>query len=169
VWIPLTQSQPRSSTTEQQAQSVPSPLPQLAFSLPPAMRSSARLMASAMSTAKGLSPGPMALLPPIYLYRRLLRAHRKHLPSEMRLLGDEYVKAEFRAHRNVENPAHLVRQAPLSPGTSLQKELDLRAATYLTHKRFCRLDSSQNGSSTPRRLRGIPGPERKSTQGRSRR
>jgi hypothetical protein len=50
----------------------------------------------------------MALLPPIPLYRRLLRAHRKHLPSEMRILGDEYIKAEFRAHRKVDNPAHLV-------------------------------------------------------------
>ncbi|OTA69013.1 ACN9-domain-containing protein [Hypoxylon sp. EC38] len=50
----------------------------------------------------------MALLPPIPLYRRLFRAHRKHLPHEMRLLGDEYIKAEFRAHRNVDNPAHLI-------------------------------------------------------------
>ncbi|KAL6868914.1 hypothetical protein ACO1O0_000237 [Amphichorda felina] len=57
---------------------------------------------------KGLRPAPMALLPPIPLYRRLLRAHRKHLPAEMRVLGDEYIKAEFRAHRNVENPAHLI-------------------------------------------------------------
>lgn len=57
----------------------------------------------------GLRPKPMALLPPIPLYRRLLRAHRKFLPTEMRLLGDEYVKAEFRAHRKVDNPAHLVR------------------------------------------------------------
>lgn len=55
-----------------------------------------------------LRPNGIALLPPIQLYRRLLRAHRKHLPGEMRLLGDEYIKAEFRAHRTVENPAHLV-------------------------------------------------------------
>ncbi|EXV01168.1 hypothetical protein X797_005741 [Metarhizium robertsii] len=48
-----------------------------------------------------------ALLPPIPLYRRLLRAHRKHLPAEMRVLGDEYIKAEFRLHRKVDNPAHL--------------------------------------------------------------
>ncbi|KAK0746131.1 hypothetical protein B0T18DRAFT_429148 [Schizothecium vesticola] len=48
------------------------------------------------------------LLPPIPLYRRLLRAHRKHLPAEMRVLGDEYVRHEFRAHRGVENPVHLV-------------------------------------------------------------
>jgi len=63
----------------------------------------------AVSSDNGLKPAPMAILPPIPLYRRLLRAHRKHLPTEMRLLGDEYIKAEFRAHRNVDNPAHLVR------------------------------------------------------------
>ncbi|RQM06915.1 hypothetical protein DH86_00000058 [Scytalidium sp. 3C] len=44
---------------------------------------------TAAGTAKGLRPAPLALLPPIPLYRRLLRAHRKHLPREMRLLGDE--------------------------------------------------------------------------------
>lgn len=32
------------------------------------------------------------LLPPLQLYRRLLRVHRKVLPVEMRLMGDEYVK-----------------------------------------------------------------------------
>lgn len=63
------------------------------------------MMASAKMRADGRS---MALLPPIPLYRRLLRAHRKFLPGEMRLLGDEYVKAEFRAHREVDNPIHLV-------------------------------------------------------------
>ncbi|KAF8856941.1 ACN9-domain-containing protein [Acephala macrosclerotiorum] len=58
--------------------------------------------------AKGLKPAPLALLPPIPLYRRLLRAHRKHLPREMRLMGDEYVKSEFRAHRDTENPVHII-------------------------------------------------------------
>lgn len=51
----------------------------------------------------------MALLPPIPLYRRLFRAHRRHLPQDMRLLGDEYVRSEFRAHRNIDNPVHIVR------------------------------------------------------------
>ena len=78
------------------------------------MRSSIRNLAQAAAAAagaNGLRPAPMmALLPPIPLYRRLLRAHRKHLPSEMRVLGDEYIKAEFRAHRNVDNPAHMVRK-----------------------------------------------------------
>lgn len=76
------------------------------------MRPHPRLLASATSASRSggaLRPEPMALLPPIPLYRRLLRAHRRHLPRQMRLLGDEYVKAEFRAHRTVDNPAHLVR------------------------------------------------------------
>ncbi|KAI1660183.1 P-loop containing nucleoside triphosphate hydrolase protein [Daldinia decipiens] len=71
------------------------------------MKPSWRLWATA-ATRNGLKPAPMALLPPIPLYRRLFRAHRKHLPHEMRLLGDEYIKAEFRAHRNVDNPVHLI-------------------------------------------------------------
>ncbi|KAK8218194.1 acetate non-utilizing protein, partial [Phyllosticta capitalensis] len=50
----------------------------------------------------------MALLPPIPLYRRILRAHRKKLDTQMRLLGDEYVKSEFRAHKSVENPMHII-------------------------------------------------------------
>ncbi|TEY55750.1 hypothetical protein BOTCAL_0228g00070 [Botryotinia calthae] len=63
---------------------------------------------SAAGTGKGFRPAPMALLPPIPLYRRLFRAHRKHLPREMRLLGDEYIKSEFRQHREVENPVHII-------------------------------------------------------------
>ncbi|KAF3803360.1 Succinate dehydrogenase assembly factor 3 [Colletotrichum gloeosporioides] len=74
------------------------------------MRPSLIRLASA-SIPKGLGNTPMALLPPIPLYRRLLRAHRKYLPTEMRLLGDEYIKAEFRAHRTVDNPAHLTASA----------------------------------------------------------
>ncbi|CAH0047894.1 unnamed protein product [Clonostachys solani] len=57
--------------------------------------------AAAEQAGNSLRPRPMALLPPIFLYRRILRAHRKHLPAEMRVLGDEYVKAEFRAHRKI--------------------------------------------------------------------
>ncbi len=78
---------------------------------PPKMRFTTKLLMAtptAVGTTRGFKPAPMALLPPIPLYRRLLRAHRKHLPLEMRLLGDEYVKSEFRAHRDVENPVHIV-------------------------------------------------------------
>ncbi len=59
-------------------------------------------------TGKGLKPAPLALLPPLPLYRRLLRAHRRKLPQEQRLVGDEYIKAEFRRHRDVENPMHIL-------------------------------------------------------------
>ncbi|KAL5346932.1 hypothetical protein ACLOAV_008075 [Pseudogymnoascus australis] len=71
------------------------------------MRTLRPLLARASSLPAGRA-APSALLPPIPLYRRLLRAHRRCLPSEMRVLGDEYVKGEFRAHREVENPMHII-------------------------------------------------------------
>lgn len=43
-------------------------------------------------------PGPVAAKG---LYRMLLRAHQKHLPNDMKELGDHYVKSEFKLHRNV--------------------------------------------------------------------
>ena len=33
------------------------------------------------------------------LFRSILRAHRQHLPADMRALGDVYVKQEFRLHK----------------------------------------------------------------------
>ncbi|SCV74766.1 BQ2448_7795 [Microbotryum intermedium] len=48
------------------------------------------------------------LLPPLALYRRLLRVHRKVLPIELKVMGDEYVKAEFRRTSSTENPLHIV-------------------------------------------------------------
>ena len=47
-----------------------------------------------ITDARMTTPGP------IVLYRSLLRAHRKYLPSRMRALGDSYVQQEFRLHRN---------------------------------------------------------------------
>lgn len=49
-----------------------------------------------------------SLLPPIPLYRRLLRVHRTVLSYEMRSLGDNYVKDEFRRHRKIDNPLQIV-------------------------------------------------------------
>jgi hypothetical protein len=66
--------------------------------------------ATAIGAASPFKTAPLAVLPPIPLYRRVLRAHRK-LPRDMRVLGDEYAKAEFRAHKNTENPVHIVRAA----------------------------------------------------------
>jgi hypothetical protein len=47
------------------------------------------------------------LLPPLSLYRRILRAH-KHLPLAQRQLGDLYVKDEFKAHKSTDNPLYIV-------------------------------------------------------------
>lgn len=75
------------------------------------MRASLRLLAmpTAAGSTQGLKPAPLALLPPIPLYRRLFRTHRKFLKNEMRLIGDEYIKHEFREHQRIENPMHIVR------------------------------------------------------------
>jgi hypothetical protein len=60
----------------------------------------------------------LALLPPLQLYRRILRVHRK-LDPELRVLGDSYVKKEFQAHRSAENPLHIVRLDRWSIGLAL--------------------------------------------------
>ena len=41
------------------------------------------------------------------LYRGILQAHKRHLPAEMRALGDAYVKSEFKLHKSVSNTAQL--------------------------------------------------------------
>ena len=53
-------------------------------------------------------PPNLQVLPPLQLYRRLLRAHRKYLPPAARVIGDEYVKAEFQRTKDTENPIHIV-------------------------------------------------------------
>jgi hypothetical protein len=75
------------------------------------MRIFSRLLMATPATmgSKSSLSEALALLPPLQLYRRILRVHRKKLDPEMRVLGDGYVKSEFRAHRNVENPLHIVR------------------------------------------------------------
>ncbi|KAI1611583.1 hypothetical protein EDD37DRAFT_428973 [Exophiala viscosa] len=74
------------------------------------MRPCSRLLAA--PATQPFRPGRRAqavnLLPPIPLYRRLLRIHRKKLSPEERLFGDTYLKAEFRRHRDIENPLHIV-------------------------------------------------------------
>jgi hypothetical protein len=75
------------------------------------MRAFHRLLAvpsSVGTQSAGLRPVPLALLPPIPLYRRILRAHRKHLEPEQRIIGDKFVKKEFHDHKDVENPVHIV-------------------------------------------------------------
>ncbi|KAF8344744.1 hypothetical protein F5887DRAFT_1272320 [Amanita rubescens] len=66
-----------------------------------------RLAESVRSGGLNLREVSEALYPPIPLYRRLHRAHR-FLPYEMRSLGDNYIKAEFRRHREATNPVHIM-------------------------------------------------------------
>ncbi|KAK0213975.1 ACN9-domain-containing protein, partial [Armillaria fumosa] len=72
------------------------------------MHSSVKRLAKSVGTRPlKLQETSASLLPPMVLYRRLLRAHRS-LPNRMRSLGDDYVKAEFRRHREVTNPLHII-------------------------------------------------------------
>ncbi|POY74987.1 hypothetical protein BMF94_1963 [Rhodotorula taiwanensis] len=75
-----------------------------------AFRATLRRLAADMQNLSPAATSELAkeLLPPLPLYRRLLRVHRKVLPVEMRLMGDEYVKAEFRRTRSTDNPLHIV-------------------------------------------------------------
>ncbi|KXN84870.1 Acetate non-utilizing protein 9, mitochondrial [Leucoagaricus sp. SymC.cos] len=66
-----------------------------------------RLAENVTKAPLNLREASATLLPPISLYRSILRAHR-NLPKEMRSLGDVYVKSEFRRHREVTNPAHII-------------------------------------------------------------
>ncbi|EHN02898.1 Acn9p [Saccharomyces cerevisiae x Saccharomyces kudriavzevii VIN7] len=47
------------------------------------------------------------LLPPLVLYKRILRQH-KMLPAPQREMGDQYVRNEFKLHKDIENPLHIV-------------------------------------------------------------
>ena len=47
------------------------------------------------------------LLPPLALYRRIMRAHQQ-LPLPQRELGNMYVREEFKAHKTTDNPLYIV-------------------------------------------------------------
>lgn len=49
----------------------------------------------------------LKLLPPLQLYKSILRAHRI-LPTLQKELGDSYVKNEFRLHQKIDNPVQIV-------------------------------------------------------------
>lgn len=68
------------------------------------MRSTVPRLVRARRPERAVEP----LLPPLKLYRAILRAHLHKLPSELRYLGDEYVKAEFKAHKSTDNPLYIV-------------------------------------------------------------
>lgn len=72
--------------------------------VPPQSKSSRRPRGT---TSDNVGLAAAALLPPIPLYRRLLKSHHS-LPVEMKSLGDAYVKDEFRRHKELDNPLQIV-------------------------------------------------------------
>ncbi|KAF4613845.1 hypothetical protein D9613_008098 [Agrocybe pediades] len=99
------------------------------------MRSTILRMAESISKPPlNLTEASSMLYPPLPLYRRLLRSHR-YLPADMRSLGDDYVKAEFRRHKEVTNPVYIMGflsqwkmyldEMPRAPGQEFRgKKLD---------------------------------------------
>ena len=85
------------------------------------MRVFTRLLATATDAgaSRGFRQTPAALLPPIPLYRTILRTHRKRLGVEERVLGDMYVKAEFRAHKDIDNPVQIVSPCMHARGSTI--------------------------------------------------
>ncbi|CUS24285.1 LAQU0S15e01090g1_1 [Lachancea quebecensis] len=61
----------------------------------------------AVARARRSSRQHVPLLPPLQLYRRILREHQ-NLPAPQRELGDQYVKNEFKLHKGTSNPLHIV-------------------------------------------------------------
>ncbi|PIA13805.1 hypothetical protein COEREDRAFT_32181, partial [Coemansia reversa NRRL 1564] len=48
----------------------------------------------------------VVMVNPLHLYRSILRIHRR-LPREIRFVGDQYVRGEFRNHRTVTDKKYL--------------------------------------------------------------
>lgn len=69
------------------------------------LRNSAKQSIRAHKAAARKASQP--LLPPLQLYRRILREHR-NLPQVQRELGDQYVKNEFKLHKSTDNPLYIV-------------------------------------------------------------
>ncbi|KAJ6503787.1 hypothetical protein C8R45DRAFT_973754 [Mycena sanguinolenta] len=66
-----------------------------------------RLAESFPGRPLNLTEHSAALLPPKPLYRQILRSHRS-LATDLRFMGDGYVKSEFRRHQAVTNPVHII-------------------------------------------------------------
>lgn len=66
---------------------------------------SQRLFSYIKNTSKSTYEPMLAFIP---LYRCIFRAHRKYLPPDARLLGNKYVQQEFRLHKNLKNPLHII-------------------------------------------------------------
>ncbi|SJK99722.1 related to acetate non-utilizing protein 9, mitochondrial precursor [Armillaria ostoyae] len=68
-----------------------------------------RLAKSVGTRPLKLQEASASLLPPIVLYRRLLRAHRPlpDVTAQVRA-EDTAINAEFRRHREVANPLHII-------------------------------------------------------------
>lgn len=67
-----------------------------------------KLTSHLLSTTRTRARKDIKILLPLVLYKRILECHYKYLPPNQRLLGDEYVKSEFKLHKDITNPLHII-------------------------------------------------------------
>jgi hypothetical protein len=79
----------------------------------------------------------------------------------MRVLGDEYVKSEFRAHRNVDNPIHIVSHHHVK---SFRREAKLDQKRAIVTDWEARSGSLQNGKDMHNKSKVKSGEERRWTR-----
>jgi hypothetical protein len=66
------------------------------------------MRATIVSLAARTKASPkIKIYPPLVLYKKILRAHQQ-LPPEYRILGDSYVKQEFKLHKDIDNPVQVI-------------------------------------------------------------
>lgn len=87
------------------------------------------------------------LLPPLKLYRRILRAHYKYLDPQSRKLGDDYVKSEFDLHKKMDSPVQIIaflsswqKYAELLEGNNWKNEkLDMKLISTMSDDQVIQL------------------------------
>jgi hypothetical protein len=83
----------------------------------------------------------------LYLYRSLLRAHQKCLPTQMKQLGDAYVKSEFKLHlQKTVKPEQM--QAFLSEWQIYLKQIETTARA-VEQQAVTQGSPTKHGSSSP--------------------
>ena len=90
------------------------------------------------------------------LYRQILRLHRHNLQSDLRFLGDSYVREEFRKHRKAESEflphfykAWFQYAKQLNTGNVAGQELEHSKLKTLTEDQLRQLSMLKRESTRP--------------------
>lgn len=101
----------------------------------------------------------MSASPAKVLYRNILKAHKKHLPADLRDFGDMYVRNEFNLHKKVTSSDRLgqfyvswegyLRQLRPQEGDRFGKDLSQKEKVNLNKEQQEKLDELLKESRNP--------------------